>query len=109
MSYDETVAAAIRGDLAAEPGLTERRMFGGLAFMLHGNMVAGVHRDGGFFRVGKAAAAEAMEVPGTQPMTMGGTVMGGFVDATAETVLDAHRRSALLRLARQHAAALPPK
>ena len=54
MAYDEGLAEILRGDLADLPGIAEKKMFGGMAFMLNGNMLCGVHQAGGMFRVGKA-------------------------------------------------------
>ena len=54
MPYDETLAAALRDALAGHGNIGERKMFGGLCFLLDGNMVAGAYRDRGMVRVGKA-------------------------------------------------------
>ena len=51
MAYDEGLADRIREALSGEPGLTEKKMFGGIGFMLDGNMCAGVQRDGLITRV----------------------------------------------------------
>ena len=59
MAYDEGLAEILRSDLAEEDGVEEKRMFGGLCFMLHGHMLCGVHKDGGMFRVGKDRAVVA--------------------------------------------------
>ena len=66
MAYDEGLAELMRGDLAGVPGITEKKMFGGLCFLLDGNMLCGVHKGGGMFRVGKdnEAAALAGRGPG---------------------------------------------
>ncbi len=109
MAHDEGLAEMMRDDLAEQPGITERRMFGGLAFMLHGHMVCGVHRDGAMFRVGKPREAEARAIPGTGPMEFTGRPMGGMVAADAEAMADDHRRQRLLALALANAASLPPK
>jgi len=47
VAYDEDLAARIRELIAAEPGLTEKKMFGGLAFLIGGNMAVGVSGQGG--------------------------------------------------------------
>ena len=47
MTYDDELARRIRQLAAEEPGLSERRMFGGLAFLVHGNMAVAASRDGG--------------------------------------------------------------
>ncbi|SDE09249.1 TfoX/Sxy family protein [Limimaricola pyoseonensis] len=109
MAYDEGLAEIMRGDLDGTPGLTERRMFGGLAFMLNGHMVCGVHAGGAMFRVGKEHEAQARAIPGTGPMEFTGKPMGGMVSADEEVMADDERRAALMALAIANAEALPPK
>ena len=53
MAYDEGLAQIMRDHLAGMPGITEKNMFAGMAFMLNGNILCGVHIDGGMFKVGK--------------------------------------------------------
>ena len=109
MAHDEGLAEILRGDLADLPGISEKRMFGGLAFMLDGNMLCGVHKDGAMFRVGKAHEAEALAVPGARPMDFTGRKMGGFVDVADEVLVDEDRRAHLMRLALDFVRSLPPK
>ncbi|MGR3463926.1 TfoX/Sxy family protein [Limimaricola sp.] len=109
MAYDEGLAELIRGDLGERSGISERRMFGGLAFMLYGNMVCGVTSQGAMYCVGKAREAEAMRIPGTGPMEFTGKPMGGMVAADDEAMADDGRRAALTRLAFEHAESLPAK
>ena len=73
MAYDEGLAQRVREALAHRPDLTERKMFGGLCFMLNGNMLCGVHKGGGMFRVGKDNEAAALELPGVAPLNCGST------------------------------------
>jgi len=109
MAYDEGMAEVMREDLAAVPGIVEKRMFGGLAFMLDGNMVCGVNSEGGMFRVGKENQAAALAIEGVLPMAFTGRVMAGFVDAPDEVMADDDRRGALMSLALAHVRGLPPK
>ena len=109
MAYDEGLAEIMRTDLALEPGMTERRMFGGLCFQRDGHMVCGVHRGGAMFRVGKEREAEARGIDGTGPMTFTGRPMGGMVEADEALLADDARRGRLLALALAHARSLPPK
>ena len=88
MSYDAGLAEILRGDLVGRPGITEKRMFGGLAFLVDGNMLCGVHPKGAMFRVGKANEAAALAVDGARPMDFTGRPMGGFVDVDADLVAD---------------------
>lgn len=109
MAYDEGLAALLRGDLEGLPGISERKMFGGLAFMLFGNMACGVTSQGAMFRVGKASEEAALRIPGTGPMRFGEKRMGGMVAADGEAIADDDLRGRLMALALAHAESLPAK
>ena len=109
MAYDEGLAHLMRDDLSEEPGITEKKMFGDLCFLLHGNMVCGVHKDGGMFRVGKPREAAALAIEGAREMDFTGRRMGGFVDVDADLMGDDSRRLQMMDLALTNARALPPK
>lgn len=109
MAYDEGLAELMRSDLADIAGITEKKMFGGLCFMLDGNMVGGVHTDFGMLRVGKERMEAARAVPGTGPMAFTGRPMGGFVQLTADAMADDGRRRQVLAMALENARSLPPK
>ena len=109
MAYDEGLAELMRGDLVDIEGMAEKKMFGGLAFMLHGNMVCGVHSGGGMFRVGKPREEAALAIDGAGPMTFTGRKMGGMVDADDNAVADDMRRGQLIALSLENARSLPPK
>ncbi|WP_394177099.1 TfoX/Sxy family protein [Yoonia maritima] len=70
MAYDEGHAELLRQELVDELGLTEKKMFGGLCFLIHGNMVCGVHNGGGMARVGKSLEPKALEIEGIQPFLL---------------------------------------
>jgi TfoX/Sxy family transcriptional regulator of competence genes len=113
MPHDEGLAQILRDALADTPGVSEKRMFGGLCFLLNGNMLCGVHGDkigpGGMFRVGKENEATALAIDGAGPMTFTGRKMGGMVDVTAEALADDAARAEWLRLALDFVGALPSK
>lgn len=109
MAYDEGLAEILRADLAETAGLAEKQMFGGLAFMLHGNMLCGVHPGGPMFRVGKANEAFARAVPGVRPMAMTGRRMGGFVEMAPDSFADDTCRARVLALAFDFVEGLPAK
>ncbi|MDJ0628892.1 MAG: TfoX/Sxy family protein [Rhodobacter sp.] len=109
MAYDEGLAEILRGDLADVPGITEKRMFGGIAFLLDGNMLCGVHRDGGMFRVGKENETAALDIEGAGPMQFTGRKMGGLIDVTGDGLADDARRERWMRLAMGFVGGLPPK
>lgn len=79
MAYDEATAARVRQALAAVDGVVEKRMFGGLVFMVNGNMCCGVDQGNLMLRVGPAQYAAALEEPYAGVMDFTGRPMRGFV------------------------------
>jgi TfoX/Sxy family transcriptional regulator of competence genes len=109
MAYDEGLAERIRDRLGADPDITEKRMFGGLAFLHRGNMAVGVSGDDLMVRVGPDNADAALARPGTRVFDMTGRPMRGWilVDGTALTEEDVLGR--WIDEGRAFAASLPPK
>ena len=79
MTLDDTVAGRVRRAMAKFPGVVERRMFGGLVFMLGGHMCCGVLGDELMVRVGREAYAAALARPHARPMDFTGRPLTGFV------------------------------
>ena len=79
MAYDETLAERVRGNLAVYSGIDERRMFGGLAFMLGGNMCCCVTEHGLMVRVGPDGYEDALAQPHARVMDLTGRPMRGWV------------------------------
>src|SRR5918992_2371429 len=79
MAFDEKLAARVRTLLADRSDLTERRMFGGLTFMVRGHMCCGVHGDELILRLGPDGADEALAGPYARPMDFTGRPLAGFV------------------------------
>ena len=79
MPYDEKLAERLRQALGERPDLTERKMFGGVAFMIAGNMCCGVIRDDLIVRVFPEEGEVALEEPDVRPFDMTGRTMSGFV------------------------------
>lgn len=80
MPYDEDLALRLQVLLAAEPGLTTKRMFGGLAFLIDGHMAIAASSKGGLLvRVDPAAAPTLLQRPRTARMVMGGREMDGWL------------------------------
>jgi hypothetical protein len=79
MAYDETLAQSVREALAGRSALVERRMFGGLAFMLHGNMCCGVLGDDLILRLGPEGGEAALNRPHARPFDVTGRPMKGIV------------------------------
>ncbi|MDX1435826.1 MAG: TfoX/Sxy family protein [Anaerolineales bacterium] len=79
MAFDENLAMDIRAALAGQDGITEKKMFGGLSFLLKGNMACGVIADELIVRVGPDATDEALAQPHTRAFDFTGTPMKGWV------------------------------
>lgn len=109
MAYDEGHAALLRDDLAENHDIAEKRMFGGLCFMLNGNMLCGVSKEGGMFRVGKDNEAAALEIEGVTPLSFTGRKMGGMVDVDDDLMADDELRAQVLALAIDFVSNLPAK
>lgn len=85
MTYDNELAHRIREQLADEQGITEKSMFGGLAFLLDGNMAVGISNGGELMvRVGPDASDEALARPHTRIFDMTGRPMKGWILIAAE-------------------------
>lgn len=79
MAYDEALAGRIRAILARRRGVTERKMFGGIAFMLRGNMCCGALKKYLVVRVGPEYYPKALSRPHARPMDFTGRPLKGFV------------------------------
>ncbi len=79
MAYDEAFAQRIRRALGARAGVTEKKMFGGLAFLLDGKMVCGIVKDDLVVRVGAERYEDALRKLHVRPMDFTGRPMRGYV------------------------------
>jgi hypothetical protein len=79
MPFDEGVARQLRERLAGRDGVTEKGMFGGLAFLVDGNLCVGVIRESLVARVGPERSPAALERPGVRPFDLTGKPMSGWV------------------------------
>ena len=113
MAYDEELAQRFRDALGETENITEKRMMGGVCFLLNGNMVGGADKSKTgqrrfMFRVGKDNDAAACILPGAQPMVQGGREMRGFF-LVDERDCAPKQMYWWIKLALDNAAALPPK
>ncbi|MDO7558536.1 MAG: TfoX/Sxy family protein [Loktanella sp.] len=109
MAYDPGHAEQMSDALVGTSGITEKKMFGGLCFMLNGHMVCGVHKGGGMARIGKIREAEALEMEGIEPLSFTGRKMGGMVDVSEDVLGCDERLRQIVELALSYAKSLPPK
>jgi TfoX/Sxy family transcriptional regulator of competence genes len=105
---NEKLAERLRGALKGRGQVTEKRMFGGMCFLLRGNMLCGSGKTDFMFRVGKAQDAEALARPGARPMDFTGRKFPGFVWVDPEAC-DSRALKRWVALAETYVAALPPK
>jgi TfoX/Sxy family transcriptional regulator of competence genes len=79
MAYDTLLAERIRTALKRQPGITEKHMFGGVCFLLHGNMLVGLWKDSLIARLGPELGTAALSQPHVGPMDITGKPMKGWV------------------------------
>ena len=109
MAYDEQLVERIRGVLGDDIGYGEKKMFGGVCFLLHGNMVAGVATDDLMLRVGPDAWADALAQPHAREMDFTGRSMNGYVFVSPDGVAEDADLQAWLDRALAFVGSLPPK
>ena len=109
MAYDDGLATRVRELLGDQPGLAEKQMFGGLAFLVHGNMACGVRGDDLIVRLAADDAESVKDEPGVRPFDLTGRPMKGWllVDADGHAEDDDLHRWVNRGVA--YAASLPPK
>ena len=107
MAYDEVLARRLYERLD-EPAVTAKKMFGGLAFLTHGNMTVGVHADELIVRLRPADVAAALERPGVRQFEVGGRAMRNWVLVSGE-MLDEEDLDGWIAEARAYVDTLPPK
>lgn len=79
MAYDEKLLLRIRQVLSTRNDVVEKKMFGGVAFMVNGHMACGPHHDNLILRLGREASDQALQEPHVRPMDFTGKVMKSFV------------------------------
>ncbi len=110
MAYDQDLAHRIREQLAEERGVSERAMFGGLAFMLAGNMAVGISNGGELMvRVGPDSSEDALARPHTRTFDMTGRPMKGWILVASEGFATKRQLAAWVRRGVAYAHTLPPK
>jgi TfoX/Sxy family transcriptional regulator of competence genes len=110
VAYDKELAERIRALMAGEAGLSEKRMFGGLAFLLDGNMAVSASGQGGLLvRVDPAEGETLAQSPHAGAMVMRGRPMEGWMHVDAEGVAGEAELASWVRRGTRYARSLPPK
>jgi TfoX/Sxy family transcriptional regulator of competence genes len=110
MAYDEDLANRIRELIALEPGVTEKKMFGGLAFLIGGHMAVAASRQGGLMvRVDPEETDALLAKPHAAPFEMRGRALPGWLRVTDEGVRTKRRLEPWVKRGVAYARSLPPK
>ena len=109
MSYDQGLAERIRARIGDHPARSEREMFGGLAFMIGGNMAVGVNGDELMVRVGRSAHDEAVAKPGARTMDFTSRPMRGWISVDARGFREDEALDAWVDAGVSYAESLPAK
>ena len=110
MAYDKELADRIRELLGAEPGVEEKKMFGGLAFLLGGNLAVAASGQGGLLvRADPGQWDRLSRTTKAEPMVMRGREMTGWLRVAAEDVSTRRQLDRWVKLGASYARSLPPK
>ena len=109
MAYDEELAARVRKTLARRRGVTEKKMFGGLAFLVQGNMCCGVLKKDLVLRLGKEGTAKALKERHTRKMDFTGRALSSMVYVAPSGYRTDEDLSAWVKRALVFVKTLPPK
>jgi TfoX/Sxy family transcriptional regulator of competence genes len=110
MAYDEELASRIRALISEEPGLTEQRMFGGLAFLVNGNMSVAASGQGGLMlRVDPDDSERLTESSSAVPVVMRGRAMRGWLRVGSRELRDDDELARWVGLGVSFARSLPAK
>jgi TfoX/Sxy family transcriptional regulator of competence genes len=110
MAYDEELAARIRELVAGERGVTERKMFGGLAFLVNGNMSVAASGQGGLLvRIDPDESDALVQKPGVELMEMRGRQMPGWLRVDGDAARTKKQLAEWVERGVAFARSLPPK
>jgi TfoX/Sxy family transcriptional regulator of competence genes len=109
MAYNEDLAVRTRRALDRTRGVVERRMFGGVAFLVNGNMSVGVQHDDLVVRIAPEAADEALKEPGVRPFDVTGRPMRGWLLVGAAGTAKPASLGKWVRRGVKYASGLPKK
>ena len=110
MAYDEDLARRVRDLLEADRRVIEKKMFGGIAFLLQGNMAVGVHEDELIVRLPAEETDEALARPGVRIFDLsGGRPMRGWLLVAGSAVTEGDQLASWVDVGTAYAEGLPPK
>ncbi|MCA9922619.1 MAG: TfoX/Sxy family protein [Anaerolineales bacterium] len=109
MAYDEKLAERVRTLISGAPGVVEKKMFGGVGFILHGNMACGIHKDSLVVRIGPEKYADVVMQPQIRPFDITGRPMKGWILVDQAGVIEDADLQHWVEQGLSFAGTLPPK
>src|ERR1044071_10123875 len=109
MAFDEKLAERVRKEIKSQKGVSEKKMFGGLSFLINGNMSIGVHGSELIVRIAPEQTDEALKQPGVRIFDMSGRPMKGWLLAGGEATSDSKSFQKWIRTGVNYASSLPKK
>ncbi len=109
MPYDEQLTGRIRKVVLRREGFVEKEMFGGVAFLFHGNMCFGVHKEDLVLRLGPQQGQQALEQPHVRPFDITGRPMKGWVMVSPDGMKDDASLTKWINRAIEFVSTLPKK
>jgi TfoX/Sxy family transcriptional regulator of competence genes len=109
MAFDEALAARVRPLVASAGAVQEKKMFGGLAFLVHGHMSVGIHGFDLIVRIDPGETDEALKEPGTRIFDITGRPMKGWLLVAASVLSEKRALSKWVNRGLAYAQSLPPK
>ncbi len=109
MATDDLLTQRIQAALGALPGLVSKKMFGGVGFLLQGNMACGIHKGSLIVRLGPEQGEQALKQPHVRPFDMTGRPMAGWIMVDPPGFETDEELERWVRLGVEYALSLPPK
>jgi TfoX/Sxy family transcriptional regulator of competence genes len=109
MAFDEGLAERVRGLLGSRSDVADKHMFGGIAFLIAGNMACGVSGDDLIVRLDREESERLLDEPGARRFDMTGRMMKGWLLVAPEATADDGDLERWVRRGEEFAARLPPK
>lgn len=109
MPMNESIAAKVRAEVNNYPGVIEKKMFGGIGFILNGNMACGVNGSDLIVRVGSLQSQAALARPHTKVFDMTGRPMAGWVKIAPDGFASEQDLKDWIKQGMEYALSLPPK
>ena len=109
MAYDKALPERLAKIIASRSGMREKRMFGGICYMLNGNICVGIYKDNVIVRIGKDVAEKIMKESHVKPMDITGKTMKGWAMIESNWIVKDKGLERFCNYAIEFVGTLPPK